>query len=133
MHCSYTQWRKLRKKNDFLSQKLANFNLDNVWFQENYATGHTFREKISLLGKKFNSRLISKNAYLSVPRRSFDRTLRIMLGHWLAPINHELSMVPYSPRLFVLMHCETIIPVFPKSRNSHFSIISGIMKVAPLR
>lgn len=59
---------------DYLWHKLDDFDLDDMWYQQDGATCHTSKDTITLLKEKFSNRVISKNADVQWPPRSCDIT-----------------------------------------------------------
>lgn len=59
---------------DFFWHELDDFDLEDMWFQQDGATCHTSRDTINLLREKFNDRVISRNADVTWPPRSCDIT-----------------------------------------------------------
>ena len=61
--------------------ELEDMDLDDVYFQQDWATCHTSGEIIGLLREKFPSRVISRNGYYNWPPRSCDLT-PLDFFHW---------------------------------------------------
>lgn len=59
---------------NFLAPQIQQFNLQNMWFQQDGATCHTARETMNLLRTLFPGRLISRFGDVSWPPRSPDLT-----------------------------------------------------------
>lgn len=58
----------------FLWPKLAELELDQMWFQQDGAPAHAAAQTIQLLRSKFGDRVISRNADVNWPPRSCDLT-----------------------------------------------------------
>ena len=53
---------------------LYNMDLTNMWFQQDDATCHTWRDSVNLWKEKFEGLIIWRNGNINYPRRSFDLT-----------------------------------------------------------
>ena len=60
--------------NRFFLPPIEEYDLENVWFQQNGATCYTTRANIALLQEKFPGRLISNRGNINWPPRSCDLT-----------------------------------------------------------
>ena len=59
---------------DYLWTELDEFDINDMWFQQDSATSHTARVTIDLLKGKFGERVISRNGPIEWPPRSCDLT-----------------------------------------------------------
>ena len=60
--------------NNFLWPILQDYDIDDMWFQQDGATCHTAHATMALLHEKFPGRIISRNSEVSWPPRSCDLT-----------------------------------------------------------
>jgi len=60
--------------NEFLLPKFEEEDTDDIWFQQDGALCHTANATIDLLRTVFENRIISRNADVNWPPRSYDLT-----------------------------------------------------------
>ena len=60
--------------NEFLFQKIEEDDMDDIWFQQDGATGHTANVTIDLLRTVIENQIISRNSDVNWPPRSCDLT-----------------------------------------------------------